>query len=44
MADISLEGTFQEEHLNPQVETIAKWSTKAPKWFRRIQLVKSKKL
>ena len=36
MADLSLKGTFQEEHLNPQVETIAKWSTNAPTWFRRI--------
>ena len=35
MADLALDGTFQEEDFNPQQETIAEWFTNAPTWLRR---------
>ena len=35
MADLGLDGTFQEEHFNPHIETIGEWFTNAPTWLRR---------
>ena len=35
MADLGLEGTFKEEHFNPNIDSIAEWFTNAPLWLRR---------
>ena len=35
LADLGLEGTFQEEHFNPNIDTIEEFFTNAPRWLRR---------
>ena len=35
MADLGLNGIFQEEHFNPRINNIEEWFTDAPKWLRR---------
>ena len=35
MADLSLDGTLQEEHFNPRKDNIEEWFINAPKWLRR---------
>tara|TARA_Y100000589_G_scaffold163404_1_gene155276 strand:- start:1051 stop:1356 length:306 start_codon:yes stop_codon:yes gene_type:complete len=35
MADLGLNGTFQEEHFNPQKNSIEEWFTNAPPWLKR---------
>jgi len=35
LADLGLDGTFQEEHFNPHIDSIEEWFTNAPKWLRR---------
>ena len=35
MADLGLDGTFQEEHFNPNIESIEEWFANAPSWLRR---------
>ena len=35
IADLGLEGTFKEEHFNPNVDSLAEWFTNAPTWLRR---------
>ena len=35
MADLGLDGTFQEEHFNPHKDSIEEWFTNAPTWLRR---------
>tara|TARA_Y100000589_G_C26620719_1_gene414044 strand:+ start:69 stop:374 length:306 start_codon:yes stop_codon:yes gene_type:complete len=35
MADLGLDGTLQEEHFNPHIDSIEEWFTNAPSWLRR---------
>ena len=35
MADLGLDGTFEEEHFNPQINSIEEWFADAPAWLRR---------
>ena len=35
MGSLGLNGTFDNEHYNPNVETIDEWFTNAPNWLRR---------
>ena len=35
MGALALDGTFKNEHFNPELETIGEWFSNAPKWLRR---------
>ena len=35
MGSLGLNGTFDNEHYNPNIETIDQWFTNAPNWLRR---------
>tara|TARA_Y100000589_G_scaffold322780_1_gene356297 strand:+ start:577 stop:882 length:306 start_codon:yes stop_codon:yes gene_type:complete len=35
MTNLALDGTLQEEHFNPSIETIEEWFLNAPKWLKR---------
>ena len=35
LGSLALEGTFQNEHYNPRVESLEEWFLDAPKWLRR---------
>ena len=35
IADLGLDGTFREEHFNPEINSIEEWFTNAPSWLRR---------
>ena len=35
LGSLALNGTFQDEHFNPSIETIEEWFLNAPKWLRR---------
>ena len=35
MAQVDLDGTFQEEHFNPQIDSLEDWFTNDPTWSRR---------
>ena len=35
LSSMALNGTFKEEHFNPNIENIEEWFSNAPNWLRR---------
>tara|TARA_Y100001933_G_scaffold62676_1_gene62770 strand:+ start:113 stop:418 length:306 start_codon:yes stop_codon:yes gene_type:complete len=35
MGSLALDGTFMEEHFNPDIDNIGEWFSQSPEWLRR---------